>query len=463
MEKKTNKNDYLKRKYSKLAKINKEYLWHPFTQMQDFLKDDPLIIERGKGSYLIDIEGKEYLDGVSSLWVTVHGHQHPVLNKAIINQVKKISHSTLLGISNEPAIELAQQLVAITPSGLNKVFYSECGAAAVEIGLKMAFQYWQQCKNPRPEKTKFLYLQNSYHGDTLGAVSVGGIELFHKIYRPLIVNHISVPAPYCYRCFWGKNRSSCAMECIQELEETVKTSHHEVAAFIIEPLVQAAAGMIVAPPGYLSKVRELCSKYNILLIADEVAVGFGRTGKMFACEQENVCPDIMTLGKGITGGYLPLAATLTTDEIYNAFLGEFWEFKTFYHGHTYTGNPVACAAALANLTVFEKERTIDKLQKKIDLLANLLKKFENLDHVGEVRQKGFMVGIELVLDRATKQPYPIKEKVGIKVIKEARQKGVVIRPLGDVIVLMPPLNISEAELRRLTKITFEAIKKITEG
>ena len=446
-----------------LTKRDNDYLWHPFTQMQDFLKEDPLIIAKGKGSYLIDVEGKKYLDGVSSLWVTVHGHRHPDINAAIIEQVKKISHSTLLGISNIPAIELAERLVEVSPSGLNKVFYSECGAAAVEIGLKMAFQYWQQRKNPRPKKTKFIYLQNSYHGDTFGAVGVGGIDLFHKIYRPLFTEHIRVSAPYCYRCFLGKNRTSCKMECSDELEKVMQSRHQEIAAFIIEPLVQGAAGMIIAPCGYLKKVRELCNKYEILLIADEVAVGFGRTGRMFACEHENVSPDIMTMGKGITGGYLPLAATLTTDEVYKAFLGEFWEFKTFYHGHTYTGNPVSCAAALANLSVFKKEKTLDNLQDKIVLLTEQLQKFEKLEHVGEIRQKGFMVGIELVLNPATKEPYPVEKKVGIRVIKEARKNGLVIRPLGDVIVLMPPLSISESELQQITQITFDAIKKNTEG
>jgi len=446
-----------------LLKVDKKYLWHPFTQMQDFLNDDPLIIAEGKGNHLIDIKGEKYLDGVSSLWVTVHGHRHPDINAAIVAQVKKISHSTLLGISNVPAIELAQQLVKISPPGLNKVFYSECGATAVEIGLKMAFQYWQQRKNPRPQKTKFLYLQNSYHGDTLGAVGVGGIDLFHKIYRPLLTEHIRVSAPCCYRCFLGKNQTSCKMECVDELEKIMRTRHKEIAAFIIEPLVQGAAGMIIAPRGYLKRVRDLCDKYEILLIADEVAVGFGRTGRMFACEHENVSPDIMIMGKGITGGYLPLAATLTTDEVYNAFLGELWEFKTFYHGHTYTGNPVSCAAALANLSVFKKEKTLEKLQDKIVLLTELLQKFERLEHVGEIRQKGFMAGIELVLNRATKEPFPLEEKVGIRVIKEARKNGLVIRPLGDVIVLMPPLSIAKAELKKIAEITFDAVKKVTEG
>jgi len=452
----------VKTRFHQLAQIDVDCLWHPFTQMQDYRKQDPLIIAGGEGSYLIDLEGNKYLDGVSSLWVNVHGHNHSALNKAIIAQVEKISHATLLGITNVPAIELAARLVEITPAGLNKVFYSECGAAAVEIGLKIAFQYWQQRSSPRPGKVKFVHLRNAYHGDTLGAVSVGGIDLFHKIYQPLLIENISVPEPYCYRCFFSKTPAECEMQCLEEMETIVGARHHEIAAFIIEPLVQGAAGMIVAPRGYLRKVREICDRYEILLIADEVAVGFGRTGRMFACEHEGVAPDIMILGKGITGGYLPLAATVTTDKIYEAFLGEYWEFKTFFHGHTYTGNPVACAAALASLDTFAKEQTIPKLQEKTMWLTEDLKQVAALKHVGEVRQKGFMVGIELVLDRKTKEPYPPKEKLGQRVIQEARKHKLIIRPLGDVIVLMPPLSIAKDELHRVTEITYEAIKKVTE-
>ena len=453
----------LRNHYHHLAKMDQEYLWHPFTQMLDYNKESPLIIAEGKGSYLMDVQGKKYLDGVSSLWVNVHGHNHPEINNAIISQVEKISHSTLLGPSNVPAIHLAQRLVEIAPPGLNKVFYSDCGAAGVEIGLKMAFQYWQQRPDPRPGKTKFLCLRNAYHGDTLGAVNVGGIDLFHKVYRPLLTENIRVPSPYCYRCFLSKTPADCQMACFEELKKVVSARHEEIAAFIIEPLVQGAAGMIIAPRGFLKRVREVCNQYEILLIADEVAVGFGRTGRMFACEHENVSPDIMVVGKGITGGYLPLAATLSTDEIYKAFLGEYWEFKTFFHGHTYTGNPVACAAALANLETFEKEQTLLKLRDKIAWLEGYLEKFQALRHVGEIRHKGFMVGIELVLNRETKEPYPDKDKIGIKVTQKARENGLIIRPLGNVIVLMPPLSITKDELDQITNVTFDAIKKVTEG
>ncbi|MBN2466789.1 MAG: adenosylmethionine--8-amino-7-oxononanoate transaminase [Deltaproteobacteria bacterium] len=453
----------LKTYYQELETVDKQCLWHPFTQMQEYVKQDPLIIVAGEGNYLIDIQGKRYLDGVSSLWVNVHGHNHPDINEAIISQVGRISHSTLLGTTNIPAIELSRRLVEITPPGLTKVFYSECGATSVEIGLKLAFQYWQQRDNPRPKKIKFAYLQNSYHGDTLGSVSVGGIELFHNLYQPLLPEHVCVPSPYCYRCFLSKNPDDCEMACFENVLSIVEARHEELAAFIIEPLVQGAAGMIVAPEGYLKKIREICDRFDILLIADEVAVGFGKTGRMFACEHESVSPDIMTMGKGITGGYLPLAATLATDEIYEAFLGKQEEFKTFFHGHTYTGNPVTCAAALANLDIFEKEQTMVHLQGKVTRLQELLTRCKSLKHVGDIRQKGFMVGIELVSDTKTKESYPYEEKVGIRVIQEARKHGLVIRPLGDVIVLMPPLSTTEDQLREIVDITVAAIKTVTEG
>ncbi len=451
-----------KANYQELARKDKAYLWHPFTQMFEYAREDPLIIAEGEGSYLIDVQGNRYLDGISSLWVTVHGHRHARITQAIIEQAKKIAHTTLLGPSNVPAILLAERLVEITPSGLNKVFYSECGAAAVEIGLKIAFQYWRQREAPRREKTQFAHLHNAYHGDTLGAVGVGGLDLFHEVYRPLLTQHVSVPAPYCYRCPLSLTPDSCRKKCFDAMEEVIAAHHRRIAAFIVEPLVQGAAGIIIAPEGFLKRIRDVCDHYGMLLIADEVAVGFGRTGRMFACEHEAVSPDILITGKGLTGGYLPLAATLTTDEIYEAFLGEYREQKTFFHGHTYTGNPVACAAALANLDVFEREKTLAQLQEKMTSLSHHLKNLSHLSHVGDIRQKGFMVGIELVRDKTTKEPYPLEENIGRRVIKEARSHGLIIRPLGDVIVLMPPLSITTTELRQIVNVTAAAIKTVTE-
>jgi len=413
-----------------LEQTDKQYLWHPFTQMKDWLENNQLIIERGDGVYLYDTKGNKYIDGVSSLWVNVHGHRHKKLNRTIKKQFDKIAHTTLLGLGSVPSIELAKKLVEITPKELDKVFYSDSGSTAVEIALKIAFQYQQQIGQTK--KKKFITLDNAYHGDTIGSVSVGGIDLFHKIYKPLLFKSIKVRPE------------------TKAIEQAMKKPHQEIAAIIMEPLIQGAAGMLLLPEGLLKAVRRLCDKYNILMIVDEVATGFGRTGKMFACEHEGVSPDIMCLAKGITGGYLPLAATLTTQEVYAAFLGGHEELKTFFHGHTYTGNPVACAAALANLEIFKQEKTLQKLQAKIKLLRQELEKFKPLKNVKEVRQLGFMVGIEL-------QGYSFKERIGHQVILEARKRGAILRPLGDVIVLMPPLSISQAELKKLLKITLESI------
>jgi adenosylmethionine-8-amino-7-oxononanoate aminotransferase len=451
----------------KIEKKDKKYIWHPFTQMKDWLEETPLIITEGRGSFLKDIMGRWYLDGVSSIWINVHGHRKKEIDDAIKTQIDKISHSTLLGLTHPSAVELAEKLIKIVNSSLlsrssplTKVFYSDNGSTAVEIGLKMAFQYWRH-KGVK-ERVKFLSLNNAYHGDTLGAVSVGGIDIFHKTFSPLLFESYKLPSPYCYRCEFGMGYPSCNLLCLKKAEEIIQQHHGELAALIIEPIVQGAGGMIVSPPGYLKGIRELCDKYNIIMIADEVATGFGRTGRMFACEHENISPDILCLAKGMTGGYLPLAATITTEEIYNAFLGEFKDLKTFFHGHTYTGNQLGCAAALANLEIFRKEKTLKRMQKKIRLLEQGLTKIRGFTHVGDVRQKGFMVGIELVRDKETKEPYPLEEKIAWKVCYKAREKGLIIRPLGNVIVLMPPLSISHEELKTLLDIITESIEEVTE-
>lgn len=447
---------------SELEKTDKKHVWHPFTQMQDWIKETPVIIERGEGNYLIDCLGNKYLDGISSLWTTIHGHNKKEINEAIISQTNKIAHTTLLGLANIPSIELAKKLVEITPEGLSKVFYSDNGSTAVEIALKIACQYWQQ-RYPRfVRKKKFVSLVNAYHGDTLGSVGVGGIGLFHQIYKHIVIDSIKVPSPYCYRCHLKKKYPICNLACAEELEHTVRREHDIIAALIIEPIIQGAAGMLTSPPGYLKRVKEICRKCNILLIADEVATGFGRTGKMFACEHERIVPDIICLAKGITGGYLPLAATLTTEEIFNAFCGNHSELITFFHGHTYTGNPLACAAAIANIDLFKKEKTLIRLKDKIKLLAEKLNLLKELDHVGEIRQAGFMVGIEMVKNKKTREPYYGHEKMAIKVIMDARKKGLILRPLADVIVLMPPLSITEDELITLVNVVRESIIKVTE-
>jgi adenosylmethionine-8-amino-7-oxononanoate transaminase len=452
----------VKKSEGHLETLDKKYIWHPFTQMQDWEKEQQLIIESGKGSALTDIHGNTYLDGISSLWVTVHGHRKKEIDNAISAQLNKIAHSTLLGLSNVPAIRLAEKLVQIAPKGLTRVFYSDSGSTSVEVALKIAFQYWQQKSHEFHRKTGFLSLTGAYHGDTIGSVSVGGIDLFHAIYKPLLFQTRKIVSPYCYRCSYNLTYPDCQKTCLVHAERTIQKYASVTAALVIEPLVQGAAGMLMQPPGFLKKIRELCSKYNILMIADEVATGFGRTGKMFACNHEGVSPDIMCIAKGITGGYLPLAATLTTDDIYRAFLGEYREFRTFFHGHTYTGNPLACAAAIANINLFQKEKTLKRLQPKIALFSKELKGIKSLVHVGDVRQRGFMVGIELVKNRTTKESYAPEEKIGIKVTLACRRQGLIIRPLGNVVVLMPPLSISLRELKRMMQIVGGAIKQVTE-
>lgn len=464
----------------RLERLDRRYIWHPFTQMKEWEGSIPLIIERGEGNYLIDTYGRRYLDGVSSLWVNIHGHRKREIDKAIKAQIDKISHSTLLGLGNVPSIELAEELIKIAPEGLTKVFYSDNGSTAVEVALKMAFQYWQQQKRFKVQdsrfKTRFVAFTGAYHGDTFGSMSVGEIDVFVEKYRPLLFPTYKAYYPYCYRCPIDKTYPDCKITCIETVHglrftvhedrvqgfgEILKDHHQEIAACIIEPIVQGAAGMIVSPPGFLKRVRELCTQYNILLIADEVATGFGRTGRMFACEHEGVRPDFLCLAKGITGGYLPLAVTLTTERIYKAFLGEYKELKTFFHGHTFTGNPLGCAAALANLRIFKKERTLQRLQPKIKFLSEVLAGLKVLPHVSDIRQKGLMVGIELVRNKSTKEPYPIEERIGHRVCMEARRYGLILRPLGDVIVLMPPLSIAKNEIKRMVDIVYRCIQSVT--
>ncbi len=438
---------------------DKNYIWHPFTQMMDYMDSDPLIIEKGEGFHLIDTEGRRYIDGVSSLWVLVHGHGRKELVDAIERQSRALCHSTLLGLANVPSAVLAKKLVEILPGGLSKVFYSDNGSTSVEIAVKMSYQYWQQ-KGEKKRK-RFISFMNGYHGDTIGSVSIGGIDLFHKVYKPLLFNSIKAPSPYCYRCPLKGKRESCDMACAGRFEDIVKKHKDEVCAVVIEPLVQGAAGMIMQPEGFLNRVWRIAKDNGLHFIADEVATGFGRTGTMFACEQENVQPDFICLAKGITGGYLPLAVTVTTDEVFGGFLGRFDENRTFFHGHTYTGNPVACAVAVENLAIFERERTVEQMAGKIALLKDELVRFRELPCVGEVRQRGFMVGIELVKSRKTKKPFASGEKMGQKVIAEARRRGVIIRPLGDVIVLMPPPAIDKGTLKELVDVTYDSIKKAT--
>jgi adenosylmethionine-8-amino-7-oxononanoate transaminase len=445
-----------------LAERDKKSVWHPFTQMLDWQNDEPLVIERAEGNTLYDADGRAYLDGVSSLWVTLHGHHHPHIDAAIRAQLDRVAHSTFLGLSNVPAIELAERLLAVTGGGLGKVFYSDNGSTAVEVALKMAFQYWSH--RGRPEKRRFVALREAYHGDTIGAVSLGGIDLFHEIFHPLLFEAHRVPTPYAFRCEEAPTPEACRDLCLAALARTLDEKSDEIAAFILEPLVQGAAGMITHPTGYLREAAALCAKHDVLLIADEVATGFGRTGTLFACEQEGVTPDLLCLAKGISGGYLPLAATLVKDEIYDAFLGPYGAKKTLFHGHTYTANPVACAAGIASLELFEREETLPKLQPKVAELAELLtSRIAPLAHVGEIRQRGFMVGIELVKDRATRADYTFTDAIGATACRFARTHGVILRPLGPVVVLMPPLSTRTDELAQIVEAARAGILAATEG
>jgi adenosylmethionine-8-amino-7-oxononanoate aminotransferase len=421
---------------AELAALDKRVLWHPFTQQQGWAEEEPLIVERAVGRTLYDTDGKAYIDGTAALWCNVHGHAHPAIDAAVRAQLEKVAHTTMLGLSHPPAIELARRLVEIAPPGLSRVFYSDNGSTAAEVALKMAFQYWRH--RGQPQRSGFITLRNAYHGDTIGSVSVGGIDLFHACFGPLLFDA------------WQAEPGDA-----QDMARLLREHTGEVAAVIVEPLVQGAAGILTHPDGYLRAVRELCDEHDVLLICDEVATGFGRTGTMFACEQEDVAPDLMCVAKGLTGGYLPLAATLAGERIYEAFLGEFAELKTFFHGHTYTGNPLACAAALATLDVFEQEDTLAALQPKIALLGELLDEHvAPLATVREVRRRGFMVGIEL-------EDFPLEARMGHQVTRAARRRGAIVRPLGDVVVLMAPLSITPDELRTLVTITAAAIAEAT--
>lgn len=446
-----------------LVAWDKRYLWHPFTQMRDWLTEDVVIIERGEGCYLIDISGNRYIDGTASMWTNVHGHNHPELNTALKAQLDQIAHTTLLGYSNIPAIQLAQKLVEITPTGLNKVFYSDNGSTAVEIALKIAYQYWQHKKEP--QRKLFIHFDNAYHGDTIGAMSVGGIDSFHTTFDSLLFKGVRVSAPEMYRSprdtDVSSNNTTVKTFWLNAVEDALSENAGQVAGIILEPLIQGAGGMLVAPKGFLKELTGLAKRWEVLLIVDEVMTGFGRTGKMWACEHENVSPDILCTAKGLAAGYLPLAATLTTDDIYNAFLGEYGDLKTFFHGHTFTGNPLACAVALENIAIFERENLLSQLPPTIEHFRNRLQEFYRLPHVGDIRVCGLTAGVELMKNPDTYTPYPFEEKVGIRVCKEALTRGAMLRPLVNTIVLMPPLGIPITELDSLLDIVYTSIEVIT--
>ncbi|MFC1582064.1 adenosylmethionine--8-amino-7-oxononanoate transaminase [Planctomycetota bacterium] len=439
-----------------LRETDRRCVWHPFTQMQEWTAEEQVVIAAGEGNYLIDTDGNRYLDAVSSLWCNLFGHRRPEIDKAVQGQLARIAHSTQLGLAGEPAIRLAEKIIHAAPEGLEKVFYSDSGSEAVEIALKIAYQHCRQ--NGQQQRSKLIAIKEAYHGDTIGSVSVGGIDLFHATFKDLLFGTIKIPTPHCYRCPFGLEKKSCGRACFKEAESIFETHGHEVCALVTEPIMQGAAGMLKFPKGFLAHLRKLCTRHGVFMIVDEVAAGFGRTGRMFACEHEEVRPDLMCLGKGLTGGYLPVAATVTTDKVYQGFLGEYQEFRTFFHGHTYTGNQLGCAAGLGTFEIFENNDVISDVAARAEYLGKLLDEYiRPHPHCGDIRLLGLMGGIELVADRETRSPFETGERVGARVCRAARAHGIIMRPLGDVLVLMPPLSISDRELEMLIHVIADVL------
>ncbi|MFT7619189.1 MAG: adenosylmethionine-8-amino-7-oxononanoate aminotransferase [Planctomycetota bacterium] len=436
------------------------HCWHPFTPMSAYPNEAPLMIESAEGHQLTDVDGNSYLDGVSSLWCNLLGHRHPKISEAIKAQVDKVAHTTFLGNSNPVAVELAERLVALAPLSLNRVFFSDNGSTAVEVALKIALQYHQQSAAPGgAERTRFLSLGLAYHGDTIGSVSLGGIPAIHDRFRPLRFDVIRGPSPYCYRCPLGLERETCKEACLQDVLALIEEHGATLAGVVIEPGFQGAGGIITYPDGYLAAVESATKKVGALLIFDEVASGMGRSGDLFVSETEFIEPDLLCMAKGLTGGYLPMAATLATEEIYEVFLGPPEAGRTFYHGHTFTGNQLAAAAALATLDALEDEDILAQVPERIETLAESLTKLSDLEIVGDIRQYGLAVGIEVVADKATRQSFPADKRVGMRICRHALDEGLFLRPLGDVLVLMPSLNFSNDEITTLVEGLGRAIKR----
>ena len=444
-----------------LSALDRAHVWHPCTQQKDHETLPPIPIDRGEGVYLIDTDGNRYIDGVSSWWVNLFGHNHPRLNAALQRQAGKIAHHIFAGFTHEPAVELATRLAAVTPGKLDRVFFADNGSSAVEAALKMSFQYWQQ--SGQPGKTRFVSLNEAYHGETVGALSVSGCDLYKEVYRPLLRQGLQVQGPDCYRCPYGLRRESCQAECFEHMQQALEHHHQEVAGVIVEPLIQCAGGMRVYPPRYLQKLRALCDQLQVHYIADEIAVGFGRTGTLFANAQAGVAPDLLCLSKGITGGYMPLSAVVTTDAIYQAFYDDYPTLKAFLHSHSYSGNPLGCALAVETLKIFEDEQILEQLPPKMAVIEANRERFEALEHVGEMRRCGMVTAIEMVRQRHGKVPYPWQQRKGLEVYRFALQRGVLLRPLGNVIYFMPPLTITTEELQQLLDVAWEGIRQVTEN
>ena len=435
------------------------HIWHPCSQMKDYETLPPMVIDHAKGPWLYDIHGKKYLDIVSSWWANLLGHCNPEINEAIKEQLDSLEHVIFANFSHRPAIELAERLADITPDRINKFHFNDNGSSSVEAALKMCFQFYHQ--TGKPEKQRFMCLTEGYHGETIGALSVGSMDLFAKMYQPMMMDNIHVQAPDCYRCPYGKDREHCACECFEHAEKAFAEHAHETAAMIVEPLLQGSAGMRIYPPLYLKKLRALCDKYDVKLIADEIATGFGRTGTMFACEQAGISPDVMTISKGLTGGYLPMSVTCVSDEIYDAFYADYGEGKAFPHSHTYAGNPIGCAAALAVQKIMKEQHILETAAENAKwLTAELDKAFAHHPNVGEIRHIGLIHAIELVKDPETKEPLDAKKRTGYAIYKKALERGLVLRPLGDILYFNPPLNITREELSTAIELAHESITDI---
>ncbi|HYE31401.1 MAG TPA: adenosylmethionine--8-amino-7-oxononanoate transaminase [Methylomirabilota bacterium] len=456
-----------------LAKLDHAHIWHPFTQMQDWVTREPIIIASAKGAMLRDVHGREYFDGNSSIWTNLHGHNHPAINAAINRQLRQVAHTSALGLANEPASILASRLVQSVnaPNAkpwLGKVFFSDDGSTAIEVALKLSYEF---TRRTRPEKPRFLAVDGAYHGDTIGAVSLGQIGIFHSAYKGLLFKSDKVPAPYCYRCPFNKAAPErrdareyrmCGFECASRFErkvESAKRAGRPYTGFVFEPVMQGAAGMIAQPKGWLSRVTAAARAHGAQLLADEVMTGFSRTGPLLACHKEQVAPDFVALAKGLTGGYLPMAATLTSQEVFNAFLGKYEEFKTFFHGHSYTGNQLGSAAALASLDLLKASGASMKRQRLTDSLAAELATLWRLENVGDIRQEGLIAGIEIVRDWRTKAPFDLRERAGIRVCEALAKRGVLTRPIGNVIVVMPPYCATPQQLRHYMAALGESIEQ----
>ncbi|OGW99747.1 MAG: adenosylmethionine--8-amino-7-oxononanoate transaminase [Omnitrophica bacterium RIFCSPLOWO2_02_FULL_45_16] len=435
-----------------------QYIWHPYTQMKDCRKLPPIFIKKAKGIRLYDDKGNFYYDTISSWWCNVHGHNHPKINEAIKKQVDSLEHVLFAGFTHRSAVLLAEKLLSIVPRNLARVFFSDDGSTAVETALKMSFQYWHNVG--KVSKTKFVSLDHGYHGDTIGAMAVSGVDLFNKMFKKLFFGSFKVPSPYCYRCPMGKERISCDIECIRPLEALLENKKREIAALILEPLVMAAGGMIIYPEEYLVRAAQISKKCGIHMIVDEVATGFGRTGKMFACDYVEISPDFLCLSKGITAGYLPLGATITTDNVYKAFYADYGRKKTFYHGHTYTANPISCSCALASLDIFDQEKTLKRLEKVMPIFHERLERFRHLPMVGDVRYIGMIGAVELVKDKNTKGRFDFNERIGLEIYKKGLKRSMILRPLGDIVYLFLPLCVNRDDIEYITSRTYDLIKYI---